>query len=215
MKLLLAALLAVGVVLALATLTRPDAVESAATAAPTALATIAPPAAPTGTYPPGREPMALPPDYRDTFVNYATVDRSDGISRNLYISPGGMAAIAAGQPLPEGTMLIIEAYFSDGPDSAGRLTQDTFDPEVHMAEFRSTWRIEDLAASSHLGGWNFGSFNYDTGDVVAETPLNDCFSCHEGAQRTEFVFSDWMLDSYAQTNEPLYRYCPRPGRLPC
>jgi hypothetical protein len=213
MKFMIAAVVAVVAVLALATLTQPDTTAQTSTAA--VIPTAAPTADATATYPPGREPMALPPDYRDTFVNYARVDRSDGISRNLYISPDSMAAVAAGQPLPEGTTLIIEAYFSDGVGSDGRLSQDTLDPEIHMAEFRSTWRIEDLAASSHVGGWNFGAFDYDTGEVVAETPLNDCFSCHEGAQRTEFVFSDWVLDSYAASGEVVYRYCPRPGRLPC
>ena len=65
---------------------------------------------PTATYPPGREPMFLPANYRENFVYYAQVDRSDGVTRKLYINRTGLEAARAGQELPDYTQLIIEAY---------------------------------------------------------------------------------------------------------
>lgn len=177
--------------------------------------------APTLTYPPGREPMTLPPDYRDRFALYATVDRSDAITRKLYISPAAVEALRAGEKLPERTQIVIEAYDA-ARDRAGNLQRDAqgqlvpgaLDPRIHMAELRSTWLIEDLASSSHLGGWNLAAFDINTA-APNDEPLADCFSCHDGASRREFVFTRAELQHYAETGEPQYRYCPLPSRVPC
>lgn len=157
------------------------------------------------TDPPGREAMQLPLDYQETLVQYATVRRSDGFYRNLYISPPALEAIRKGEALPERTIVLIELF-----DAAGR-----FDPEIHMAEARSTWQIADLAASSRVGHWNFAAFNAMSGAVAAETDLNDCFSCHESAANRNFLFSNPLLEAFAQTGEVQLSYCPRPGRAPC
>jgi hypothetical protein len=74
--------------------------------------------------------------------------------------------------------------------------------------------IEDLAASSHVGDWNFASFNHDTGARFDE-PLSDCFSCHDGASRRDFVFTQPELRRYTQSGTAQYRFCPAPSRIPC
>src|SRR3972149_5801804 len=135
---------------------------------------------------PGREPMALPEDYRDRFVLYATVERSDAISRNIYINPEALADYTPGDPLPDNTLIVIEAYEGQRDaagnvlrDAQGHLVQGELDPEIHMAEKRSTWRIEDLAAPTNQGGWNFGAFDFHTGTPITEG-LGACASCHDG-----------------------------------
>src|SRR5689334_874786 len=101
--------------------------------------------------------MELPRDYRTSFVQYATVDRSDNISRNIYISPESLAAVVAGEPLPEGTRIVIEAYSGERGDG-GTVTQTTLLPFIHMAEKRDDWQIADLKTAVRVGDWNFASF---------------------------------------------------------
>lgn len=172
------------------------------------------------TYPTGREPIALSPNFRDELIHYMTVDRGDNITRNLYISPAAIDAVRAGEPIPDYTLIAIEAYNAamdadgnvervDGHFVAGDIL-----PEIHVAERRSTWHIEDLAASSHLGGWNLAAFD-STLYQQTTTTLNDCFSCHDAASRRQFVFSFPQLQAFANTNEVQYVYCRLPDRQIC
>lgn len=172
-------------------------------------------------YPPGREPMTLPANYRETFALYAVVDRSDDVTRKIYISPAAVEAVRNGAPFPERTQIVIEAYAAardrDGKplrDDQGHLIAGTMQSGIHAAERRSTWLIEDLASSSHLGGWNLAAFDANTGEPNDE-PLSDCFSCHDGAFRTDFVFTRAELARYAATGTAQYDYCGLPGRLRC
>lgn len=171
--------------------------------------------------PPRRVPMVFPDDYRETFVQYAQVDRSDEVTRKLYIAPEAIDALRAGRDFPEHTQIIIEAYDAardaEGNvlrDADGHLIPGEFHPEVHFSEFRTTWRIVDLAASSRVGNWNFAAQDYTTHAATGEA-IADCFSCHTGADRTGFVYSRPQLDRYLQTGEIQYRYCSLPGRFPC
>lgn len=180
-----------------------------------------PTAVPVQNFPPGREPMVLPDNYRETFVQYAQVDRSDEVTRKLYITPAAVDALRAGQDFPERTQIIIEAYDAardaDGNvlrDANGHLIPGEFHSEVHFAEFRSTWRISDLAASSRVGNWNFSAQDYTTHAPTGEA-LADCFSCHTGADRIGFLYSHPQLDRYLQTGTVQYHTCALPGRFPC
>ena len=170
--------------------------------------------------PTGREPMVLPVNYREDLVQYAIVDRVDGMTRNLYITQETIDAIEADVPIPEYTVILIEAFHAETQngrfvyDDNNRYIPAEMEPEVHMAEFRSTWRIEDLAASSHLGGWNFGAFDFETG-VANRSELADCFSCHEAAVRRDFLFSESLLRAYIRTGEVQYDYCGLPERSIC
>lgn len=181
----------------------------------------APAAPPTATYPPGREPMILPSNYRQTFPQYAQVDRSDAVTRRLYISPSALEAIRSGEDFPDYTQLIIEAYDASRDvlgsllrDDAGFLVPGSLRPQIHIAEKRSTWFIEDLASSSHVGNWNFAAFDRETGLPTGEIRA-DCFSCHDGADESGFTFTRAEIEQYAETGEIQYRYCARPERLPC
>ncbi|HLA44100.1 MAG TPA: cytochrome P460 family protein [Aggregatilineales bacterium] len=174
-----------------------------------------------GEYPPGRDPMALPENYRIDLIHYATIDRIDGISRNLYITPAAIDALRSGEPVPERTMIVIEAFTARRNDAGtilrdenGHFIQDVFDPEVHASEMRTTWRIEDMHTTSASGDWNFAAFNLDNGESLHEG-INDCFSCHEAAFSRDFVFTRPILMSYVRTGTVQYSYCPRPDRAIC
>jgi hypothetical protein len=200
---------------------RREPVSVAAPAAANTSPTMLPTFAPVRNTPTGREPMVLSDNYRETFVQYAQVDRSDNITRKLYITPSALDALRAGLDFPERTQIIIEAYDAardaEGNvlrDASGHLLPGDFDPRVHFAEFRSTWRIADLAASSRVGNWNFSAQDYITHAPTGEA-LADCFSCHTGADRTGFLYSRPQLDRYLQTDTVQYRTCALPGRFPC
>ena len=164
--------------------------------------------------------MLLPADYRDTFALYAAIDRPDSVTRRIYISPDAVDAVRAGARLPERTQIVVEAYTAarddDGHlirDEAGHLIPADLKPEIHVAELRSTWQIEDLAASSHIGGLNFASFASD--GTRTDEILSECFSCHDATTSRGFLFTSSQLRSYATTGETQYVYCPLPGRVPC
>ena len=165
------------------------------------------------TYPPGREPIQLSATFRDELIHYMTVDRGDNVTRNLYISPQAIEAVRAGDPIPDDTQIAIEA-FNGISGSDGHLVAGDILPEIHVAEKRSEWRIEDLAASSHLGGWNLAAFD-STLYQQTTTTLNDCFSCHDAASRRDFVFSLPQLRAFAATDEVQYVYCRLPDRQIC
>lgn len=169
----------------------------------------------TPTHAPGREPIEFPDNYRENLVLYATIDRADGISRDLYISPEAVDALENGERFPDYSVVLIEAFEADrrGPD--GRLVRLDVDPEIHLAEARSTWQIADLAATSRVGDWNFGAFDARDGSVFGTTGLNDCFSCHEGASTRNFIFSEPLLEAFVSTGEVQYLYCRRSGRSRC
>lgn len=165
------------------------------------------------TYPAGREPIVLSADFRDELIHYLTVDRGDDVTRNVYISPQAIDAVLAGEPIPDHTLIAIEA-FAGTRGSDGRLIAGEMEPEIHVAERRSTWRIDDLAASSHLGGWNLAAFDAVSFQQTTTT-LNDCFSCHDAASQREFVFTLPQLRAFADTNEVQYVHCRLPEREIC
>jgi len=165
-------------------------------------------------------PMALPMDYRTSFIQYEVVDRPDNITRTLYISRDSFAALQRGEPLPNGTRIIIEGFHgAQGAD--GRLVAEEMLAFVHMAEKRRSWRLDELHTSAKVGDWNFASFDATTGaiadpNIVSEN-LNDCFTCHDSnaSPTRDFIFSRRDLDVFANTQTPQYVVCNRPERLPC
>lgn len=166
--------------------------------------------------------ITLPVDYRDAFVHYATVERSDGFTRKLYILPSALAAVERDVPLPQGTQIIIEAFpprvDSDGAflrDDARRVIPDAMHPFIHVAEKRPNWSLTELPVSSHVGDWNFGSFTAD--GQRADENLNDCFSCHDASASPtrDFIFSRRTIDEFARSGETVFSVCSRPDRIPC
>jgi len=188
---------------------------------PPATLDLTPTLAVTATYAPGREPMKLPQNYRENFILYAIVDRPDAVTRKIYITPPAIDAIRNGEDLPERTQIVIEAYddarAKDGSilrDAQGHFVPASVQSEVHVAELRSEWQIEDLASSSRLGNWNFDAFDSTTG-VPNHMLRFDCFSCHNNAYSTNFLFTQAQLFAYAQTGETQYFFCNENSREPC
>lgn len=168
--------------------------------------------------------VRLPDNYRETFVHYATIDRADGKTRQLYIHPAALSRYRVGEPLPDGAIIVIEGYHAIRDDNGafrydanGQLLPNADMPleMVHIAEKRATWRETDFVDSAlQIGGWNFGSYDYQSGQRFPED-LRACFNCHQAAPQDDFIYSRPLLDRYARSGETQYIYCDLPGRVAC
>ena len=128
--------------------------------------------------------------YGETFVTYAQVDRPDGTFRRMLTTPETLAALDADAPLPDGTRILMESYYS--PDQVGRV--------FHMH------RID--------GQWRFGSFAGDGPVDLSTSRLATCTGCHAGASETDYVFTRSALVAAREIGLSNIS-CNRRGRRPC
>lgn len=153
--------------------------------------------------------VPFPQDHRQTLVRYAVVDRSDGKSRDLYVSAQGLEALRQGVPLPVGTTLAIETFSGDGrQDAGGRLVRAKEDNQLHV--------MTKLQPGEGSRVWGFGAYTLDgkPEPVVVEMPGN-CLVCHQEAADDDLVISEAMLERFAASGELQYSRCNLSGRQLC
>ncbi len=165
--------------------------------------------------------VQFPANYQENFAHYATVDRPDGMIRELYILPSALRRITPGRALPLGTIIVIEAYEAlrdeTGElrrDEQGRYIKSAMRRNVHVAEKRSDWRPEDFERGQLSDDWNFGSYLFADGTRFTE-PLTACFNCHNATAHEDFTWSLPLLLDYVRTDETQYFYCNLTGRTAC
>ena len=146
--------------------------------------------------------LTFPANYASSFLLYAVVDRPDNVTRLLYINADSLAAMQTGQPLPEGTQIVIEAYNAT-PGDNGRLIAGDMIPFVHMMEQSG-------------GRWRFASFT--SAGTPADRSLPDerpraCVDCHNDTRG--FVFTRPQLNAFATSGVTQYFFCGETGREPC
>jgi len=154
-------------------------------------------AQPRPTYTPGAHNIELPADWQARFIRYATVDKADRkIIRHMYVNPEAYAATRAGQPAPQGTLLIM-ADTRARLDAAGNPLLDTsgrFIPEpgwiaIGAQQKEAGWG-EGYGADQRNGEWEYAAF--DGQGQRRNIPLNSCFGCHLGARaQQDFNFTYW------------------------
>jgi hypothetical protein len=71
----------------------------------------------------------------------------------------------------------------------------------------------DFTSSARNGGWNFGSFDIQTGANYNES-LNACFLCHNTAPQ-DFTYSVDLMRDFVQSGEAVYFMCRTTGRTAC
>jgi hypothetical protein len=88
----------------------------------------------------------------------------------------------SGQPLPPGTVLVLEIYSDD------TLTG------YFVMEKGEGWGL-DFAEEDRTGDWHFQQF--DTGKSVRRTAVAErCASCHQGAAANDFMFTLSRMQDY-------------------
>lgn len=145
-----------------------------------------------GTQPTASELSELPgvSSYGLDLVAYATVRRNDGSYRRMLIPPETLEAVDSGAPLPDGTRILMETYYS--ADRVGIV--------FHKR------KVE--------GKWQYGSFAPGRADLTAR-PQASCLSCHARAAETDFTYTLPSLIAAAQGRGASDFSCDRGGRSPC
>jgi hypothetical protein len=164
--------------------------------------------------------VAYPRNYRQDFTRYATIQRPDGTIRDVYMNAAGISAVKGYRILPIGTVIAIEGYNAlknaDGQyvtDASGHYVKGEPLPFVHVREKRLDWTGADFTSSARNAGWNFGSFDIQTGAIYNES-LNACFLCHNTAPQ-DFTYSVDQMRDFARSGEVVYFMCPTTGRTAC
>lgn len=136
--------------------------------------------------------LALPPDWEQRFIRFATVDDTDrGMVRHIHINPDAHARLRAGTPAPEGTLLVM-ADARARRDAAGQPLRDAtgrFVPEPGWIALYAQHK------DSARGGWRYAVF--DGAGQRRDIPTAACSACHTEARAAQdFTFTLW---DYAAT----------------
>jgi len=144
--------------------------------------------------------VELPENYRSTFVRYHSVDKPDAENpdrtkmRYFYVNLDSLAAAQVNEPVPAGTVLIMEdrAIQRDDAgepllDASGRFIPSDTITNIFVQEKQAGWG-EQYPAAVRNGEWEYAWFNPD-GSRKADKTMDGCFACHKGAETTDFNFT--------------------------
>jgi hypothetical protein len=134
--------------------------------------------------------LQIQPKYDRTLAHYATVSRSDGSFRQMFVNSDAIAAIQPGEPLPDGTLLVMETWYS--PKNLGTV----------------------FIKQKQNGEWQYGSFSSDRPDYQIGFS-GSCHSCHSPFPETDFTLTKPLLEAALQSRQVQTAYCDRAGRSPC
>ncbi len=166
--------------------------------------------------------VPYPKDYKTVLVKYAVVDRVDGLSRDLYVSPDAIAALKRDPHLrefPTGVLFALDVHSAKvmGRDKSGAPIFEA-SSDGHLVPSKDE-RTLHLMRKIQLGfgsqNWAFGGF-----DPVSAAPLKlelpgDCLLCHQAAVVRDMAFSLSLLKTFIATGTVQYRFCRQPGRQVC
>jgi hypothetical protein len=148
-------------------------------------------------YAPGPQNISLPPDWQQRFIRYATLDNPQRkIVRNFYVNPEAFAAARPGQPLPQGTLIILAdnraRLGADGSpllDQQGRFIPEPGWVAIGVQEKRAGWGV-GYPPEKRNGEWEYARFNGDGSRNNAS--VEACFTCHiQTRAREDFAFNFW------------------------
>lgn len=137
----------------------------------------------------GPDRVKLPENYQQSFVNYLDVDRYDRLGvRKMWVNPEAHEAAQAGEPLPDGTVLIMELHAArtdaDGNPVHGEDGRLVADPEVghrFVMEKNSDW-------STRNGNWDYAWYQPD-GSARPDANFDGCFACHDHRAGRDYTFT--------------------------
>jgi len=139
--------------------------------------------------------VGFPKDYRATFENYISLDRTQNDDQviRLFANEKALAAATAGEELPDGSVLVAEIYKAkknaEGEvveSSLGRRIRDKF-AAVAVMEKQKGWG-EKFPEELKNGDWDFAIFS-PKGERLAGKDVNACRACHAPLTKTQHLFS--------------------------
>lgn len=145
----------------------------------------------------GPEQVAFPEGYATSFVRYATVDKPDReppAIRFFYVNREALAEAEAGQPLPHGTVIVMEDHPAKLDDQGAPMTtvDGGFVPtdeitNIFVQEKGPGWG-KDYPAEARNGEWEYGWFMAD-GSPKPDATFDRCFECHKGVEDQDYNFT--------------------------
>jgi cytochrome P460 len=168
-------------------------------------------------------PVPYPQDYKTSLVKYAVVDRSDGLSRDLYVSRDAIEALKRDprlQEFPVGALFALDVHSARvlrrDPKTKAPIFEAT--PEGRLVRSKDE-RILHLMRKIQPGfgsqNWTFGGFDPVTAEPLKLQLPGDCLLCHQAAVVSDMAFSMGLLKRFAATGAVQYSFCPHPGRQAC
>lgn len=138
--------------------------------------------------------VALPKDYRTTFSNYLSLDRTqnpDQIIR-LFANDKALEAVRAGKELPDGSVIVGEIYKAqvdkDGKPVISKLGRKIRDKLALIAVMEKRAGFgKELPAELQNDGWDFAAYKPDGKEAGKD--LNTCRACHAPLKDTQHLFS--------------------------
>lgn len=134
--------------------------------------------------------LQLQAKYERNLAHYATVSRSDGSFRRMFIDEHSFPFIQPGEPLPDGTLIVMETWYS--PENVGT---------VFVKQKRNAQ-------------WQYGSFHPTRPDYQMRFRAS-CHRCHAPFPDTDFTLTKPLLEAALKTQQVQTADCDRPGRTPC
>ena len=143
----------------------------------------------------GPERIAWPANFASDYILYLQVDRHDrNRVRFMYVNPEADTQARGGEPLPDGTVLIMADRNAEidgdgkpviGPD--GRFVATGDFTNVFVMEKGAGWG-EGQPADMHNGDWDYAWFQPD-GTHKPDAKHDGCFSCHANREERDFTFT--------------------------
>lgn len=151
----------------------------------------------------GPERVEFPTGYQQKFVVFGATDRPDRKPQQVrvfYANPEAVTAARAGQPVPDGAVLVMEdrkakvdAAGNPERDATGRFVPTDEIVGVSVQEKRRGWG-EAYAPNVRNGDWEYAAF--DPNGTRRNVNTASCFACHLKRDATDytFIFQRWVLD---------------------
>lgn len=141
----------------------------------------------------GPDEVELPENFHANFVNYLDVDRFDRLGvRKMWVNPDSLATAVAGDPLPMGTVLIMEVHAAKtdadgnpmfGPN--GRLIAEDAPGHRFVMEKNADWQTAN-------GYWDYAWYQPD-GALRPDANYDGCFACHANREGRDYTFTFWKF----------------------
>lgn len=145
----------------------------------------------------GPERVPYPADYQTRFVQYNSVERPDrkpAQIRFFYANKESFEAMRAGQPAPNGTVLVMEDRYAKldaagNPilDAKGRWIPTDEVITIAVQEKRAGWG-EAIPTNKRNGDWDYSAFT-PKGEMRPNLSTDSCFTCHLNRTKSDYTFT--------------------------
>src|SRR5262245_58203981 len=167
--------------------------------------------------------VPYPREYKASLVKYAVVDRSDGMSRDLYVSPDAIQALKRDPRLrefPVGVLFALDVHSARVLSRLRKTGASIFEttPDGHLArskDERTLHLMQKIRPGFGSQNWAFGGFDPLTAEPLKLELPGDCLLCHQAAVVSDMAFSMSLLKRFAATGSVQYSFCAHPGRQAC